>query len=71
MSFLVLRACEIERLLPMDECIEVVASALAALEGGAMSQPLRSVFVPPGANGGMAWMPAHRAGSAPVFGMNA
>jgi hypothetical protein len=30
----------------MDECIEVVVSALVVFDGGAMSQPLRSVFVP-------------------------
>jgi ornithine cyclodeaminase/alanine dehydrogenase-like protein (mu-crystallin family) len=69
LSFLVLRAAEIERLLPMAECIEVVAEALSALEEGTMSQPLRSVFVPPGGNGLMAWMPAHRSSMVPVFGM--
>ena len=53
----------------MAECIEVVAGAFAALEDGEMTQPLRSVFVPPDANGLMAWMPAHHSGSAPVFGM--
>lgn len=68
MSFLVLRADEIERLLPMGECIEVVAAALVALDGGELSQPLRSVFAPPGANGLMAWMPAHRGGPAPLYG---
>ena len=53
----------------MAECIEVVADAFAALEDGEMTQPLRSVFVPPDANGLMAWMPAHHSGAAPVFGM--
>jgi ornithine cyclodeaminase/alanine dehydrogenase-like protein (mu-crystallin family) len=69
MSFLVLKEHEIVELLPMAECIEVMAGAFAALEGGEMTQPLRSVFVPPDANGLMAWMPAHHAGAAPVFGM--
>jgi ornithine cyclodeaminase/alanine dehydrogenase-like protein (mu-crystallin family) len=69
MSFLVLNAREIERLLPMDECIDVAASALVALDAGEMSQPLRSIFVPPGAKGGMAWMPAYRRGPAPLYGM--
>jgi ornithine cyclodeaminase/alanine dehydrogenase-like protein (mu-crystallin family) len=69
MSFVVLRADDVERLLPMDECIEAVAAALVVLQRGEMSQPLRSVFFPPHAGGGMAWMPAHRAGSDPVFGM--
>ena len=69
MSFLVLAEHEIAELLPMAECIEVVAAAVAALEHGEMTQPLRSVFVPPDANGLMAWMPAHHSGAAPVFGM--
>jgi ornithine cyclodeaminase/alanine dehydrogenase-like protein (mu-crystallin family) len=69
MSFLVLKEHEIVQLLPMAECIEVMADALAALDGGEMTQPLRSVFVPPAANGLMAWMPAHHGGAAPVFGM--
>ena len=69
MSFLVLKEHEIAQLLPMAECIEVMAGAVAALDGGEMTQPLRSVFVPPDANGLMAWMPAHHSGAAPVFGM--
>ena len=69
MSFLVLKEHEITALLPMAECIEVMAGAFAALEEGEMTQPLRSVFIPPDANGLMAWMPAHHSGPAPVFGM--
>src|SRR5579862_1030938 len=69
MSFLVLKEHEISELLPMAECIEVVAGAFAALDAGEMTQPLRSVFLPPDANGIMAWMPAHHSGAAPVFGM--
>jgi ornithine cyclodeaminase len=69
MSFRVLTAPEIERLLPMSECIEVVAGAFVALEQGEMSMPLRSIWIPPDANGGMAWMPAHRAGAEPLYGL--
>jgi ornithine cyclodeaminase/alanine dehydrogenase-like protein (mu-crystallin family) len=69
MAFVTFSAREIERLLPMDACIEVMARALADLERGQLSQPLRSVFVLPGTNGAMAWMPAHRAGPQAVFGM--
>src|ERR1700722_5353935 len=69
MSFLVLKEHEISELLPMAECIEVVARAFAALDSGEMTQPLRSVFLPPDANGIMAWMPAHHSGATPVFGM--
>jgi len=69
MPFVTLGAHDIERLLPMGACIEVMAGALADLERGELKQPLRSVFMPPDANGGMAWMPAHRAGPRAVFGM--
>jgi ornithine cyclodeaminase/alanine dehydrogenase-like protein (mu-crystallin family) len=68
-AFLVLRGPEIERLLPMGECIEVVAAAVAALETGDVSQAPRMAFAPRNATGTMAWMPAHRASSEPVFGM--
>jgi ornithine cyclodeaminase len=53
----------------MAECIEVVAAAVAALEEGTITQPLRSVYAPPSANGVMAWMPAHRSGDAPLYGL--
>jgi ornithine cyclodeaminase len=69
MPFVTLGAQDIERLLPMGACIEVMARALADLERGELKQPLRSVFMPPDAKGGMAWMPAYRAGPRAVFGM--
>ncbi len=69
MRFVVLSAHDIERLLPMGACIDVMARALVDLEDGRLSQPLRSFFIPPGAQGVMAWMPAHRSGAQPVFGM--
>jgi ornithine cyclodeaminase/alanine dehydrogenase-like protein (mu-crystallin family) len=69
MSFRVLTAADIERLLPMSECIDVVAAAFVALEQGEMSMPLRSIWIPPDANGGMAWMPAHRSGPEPLYGL--
>ena len=69
MPFVTLSAREIERLLPMGACIDVMERALVDLERGELRQPLRSVFVPPGAKGAMAWMPAHRAGPQAVFGM--
>jgi ornithine cyclodeaminase/alanine dehydrogenase-like protein (mu-crystallin family) len=69
MSFRVFTAADIEGLLPMSECIEVVAGAFVALEQGEMTMPLRSIWIPPGANGGMAWMPAHRGGAEPLYGL--
>jgi ornithine cyclodeaminase/alanine dehydrogenase-like protein (mu-crystallin family) len=53
----------------MEECIEVMAEALAALERGEMSMPLRSVFRPPDGGSLMGLMPAHRADAA--YGLKA
>ncbi|HEY8282953.1 MAG TPA: ornithine cyclodeaminase family protein [Chloroflexota bacterium] len=69
MSVLVLTHQNVEDLLPMARCIEVMAEALAGLHRGEWTQPLRSVYPPPNANGIMAWMPAHRGGKRPIFGM--
>ena len=69
MAFLVLTHAEVERLLSMEECIAVMAETLAALARGALSQSLRSVYVPPGATGALAWMPAHRSDAQAVYGM--
>jgi ornithine cyclodeaminase/alanine dehydrogenase-like protein (mu-crystallin family) len=69
MSFVVLTAAEVEELLRPEECIEIVADALVALDRGELTQPLRSVWAPPHAAGVMAWMPAHRAGETPLFGL--
>lgn len=69
MAFLVLTHTEVEQLLDMEACIGVMEEALAALARGDLSQPLRSVYAPPGAPGVMAWMPAHRSGEDAVFGM--
>ena len=53
----------------MDECIELMAEALAALERGDMSMPLRSMFRPPDAPSLMGLMPAHRTDAA--YGLKA
>ncbi|HSK14602.1 MAG TPA: ornithine cyclodeaminase family protein [Gaiellaceae bacterium] len=71
MSVLVLSERDLERLLPMEECVEVMAEALAALEHGDMSQPLRFVFRPDDAEGLMGLMPAHRSRPEPAFGLKA
>jgi ornithine cyclodeaminase len=69
MSFVVLDAAAVERLLPMRECIDLMARAFVDLEGGHVSQPLRSIFIPPNAQAAMAWMPAYRSTPRSTFGM--
>lgn len=58
-------------LLPVEDCIELMADALSELELGELSQPLRTVVRPPSSSGLMGLMPAHRAGPEPAFGLKA
>ena len=57
MAFLLLNGEEIASLLPMDECVEVMAEALRALARGEAVQPLRSVYWMPDRHGALAVMP--------------
>jgi ornithine cyclodeaminase/alanine dehydrogenase-like protein (mu-crystallin family) len=70
-SILVLTYDDVERLLPMDECIDVMADALAALARGEMFQPLRSIAKPPDAGGLIGLMPAYRGGERSAFALKA
>ena len=71
MKILVLAQDEVEKLLPMAECIDVMAEALAALARGELQQPLRMVVRPEDAAGLMALMPAYRSSGAAAFGLKA
>jgi len=59
-ELLVLAHEEVKRLLPMEECIELMAEALADLARGLSWQPLRFVVRPPEDHSLMGLMPAHR-----------
>ena len=69
MSTLVLDQAQVEELLTMPECIELMEETLVALAREELYQPLRSVVRPPGADGFMGLMPAHRGGDKPAFGL--
>lgn len=69
MSTLVLDQAQVEELLTMPECIELMEKTLVALAREELYQPLRSVVRPPGADGFMGLMPAHRGGEKPAFGL--
>ena len=69
MSVLILNQREVESLLPMAECVALMADALRSLAGGEMTQPLRMVISPPGAKGLLALMPAHRSGEPAAYGV--
>ena len=69
MNVSVLDEHEVRRLLPMEECIEVMAEALASLARGEVHNPLRFVVRPPDAPSLMGLMPAYRAAPAPLYSL--
>jgi ornithine cyclodeaminase/alanine dehydrogenase-like protein (mu-crystallin family) len=64
MEVVVLSHAEVRQLLPIGECIELMAQALIDLTNGAVWQPLRTVMRPPEEASLMGMMAAHR--SAPT-----
>lgn len=71
MKVSVINHAEVEELLPMNECIDVMEKAFIALARGDVEQPLRTIFRPGMVKGVMAMMPAYRCGDAPLFGLKA
>ncbi len=73
MKILVLSHSQVEQALPMNECIEVMADALAALARGQMYLPLRMIVAPPNAAGLMGLMPAYKSpdGGPALYGLKA
>jgi ornithine cyclodeaminase/alanine dehydrogenase-like protein (mu-crystallin family) len=59
----------VRRLLPMGECIDVMADALASLARGDVHNPLRFVVRPPGAPSLMGLMPAYRGANTSLWGL--
>lgn len=71
MKILILDSRQIRELLPMRDCIELMADALSALARGEVFQPLRTIIRPPEALGLLGLMPAYRTGEHGAFGMKA
>lgn len=70
-DLLVLNHDEVRRLLPMDECVELMESVLADLARGSVWQPLRFVIRPPEEPSLMGLMPAHRSAPTASYGLKA
>ena len=68
-ELLVLSYDDVKRLLPMENCIELMAQALADLARGESWQPLRFVVRPPEEQSLMGLMPAHHSGSQSAYGL--
>jgi ornithine cyclodeaminase len=60
-----------KELLPMAECIPLMAEALISFAEGKSRQPVRTIFRPPEARGLMGLMPSYRSEPRPVFGLKA
>lgn len=71
MKTLVVSYSEAKQLLPMHECIDVMADALSSLAREEAEMPLRTIFRPQDVRGVMAMMPSFRRGDAPLFGLKA
>lgn len=67
----VLDDATVRRLLPMRDCIEVMAEALAALARDEVYNPLRFVVRPPDHGSLMGLMPARRGGGRPLWALKA
>lgn len=68
-ELLVLAHEDVKRLLAMDDCIELMAEALADLEQGRSWQPLRFVVRPPEEQSLMGLMPSHTSSPGPAYGL--
>ena len=71
MKVLVLNSHQIKQLLPIVDCIELMADALSALARDEVHQPLRTIVRPPNARGLLGLMPAYRSGERGAFGLKA
>ena len=69
MKVLVLSEHDVEHLLTMEACIEVMEDALAALARGEVHNPLRQAIRAPGAPGLLGLMPAWRGGETPYYAL--
>lgn len=69
MKVRVLDERDVRRLLPMGECIDAMAGALASLARGEVHNPLRFIVRPPGEESLLALMPVHRGGDRPLYAL--
>jgi ornithine cyclodeaminase/alanine dehydrogenase-like protein (mu-crystallin family) len=69
MNVRILDEHDVRRLLPMEECIDVMEAALASLARGELHNPLRFVVRPPGESSLLGLMPAHRSAPLPLYSL--
>ncbi len=71
MTVRVLDEAEVRRLLPMPECIDLMADVLGGLARDELYNPLRFVVRPPADPSLMGLMPAHRSGDSSLWSLKA
>jgi ornithine cyclodeaminase/alanine dehydrogenase-like protein (mu-crystallin family) len=69
MEVVVLSNSEVRELLPVSECIDLMAQALIDVTNGDVWHPLRTVMRPPDEASLMGMMSAHRSAPAPGYGI--
>jgi ornithine cyclodeaminase/alanine dehydrogenase-like protein (mu-crystallin family) len=67
-SVLILSEHDVRDLLDMESCVGAMEDVLARLARGELTNPLRTLMMPPGP-AAMGLMPAHAAGETPVFAL--
>jgi ornithine cyclodeaminase/alanine dehydrogenase-like protein (mu-crystallin family) len=68
MSVLVLSERDVRELLDMESCMAAMQDVLARLARGELTNPLRTIMLPPGP-AAFGLMPAHRGGETPYFAL--
>ena len=68
MSVLVLSEHDVRELLDMQSCVAAMEDVLARLARGELTNPLRTIMLPPGP-AAFGLMPAHRGGETPYFAL--
>lgn len=71
MSIVVLNQQEVNQLISIPECIDLMADLFKSLTEGKVFFPLRSIVKPPDAKGILSLMPAYISDRSPVFGLKA
>ena len=66
MEVLIVNQAEVPQLLPMKECVDVMARALAALSRGEANMPVRQILWLGDKSGALGLMPAHLTGQGAV-----
>ena len=69
MNIRILDEDDVRRLLPMGECIDLMADALGAVSRGDVHNPLRWMVQPAGEESLLALMPSYRGGDRPLWGL--